>query len=188
MTNARLFAVLKLVQKKNFRCEIVFLSTFLFFSIKKRFHAKKQRFRATKKDSAPKKIFLHDHHVCLKKHCTGGGFTRSATATTQPIGGNAPSGPLSLLPVHAVRRYHLQRYHKSGRFWVHYAELVIHNRGAPSTPGGPMQRVHWRGSKVMPKCCRVGYLATLARAHAHNFICLGNRGLPSLRDLSREFV
>ena len=41
--------------------------------------------------------------------------------------------PVALFPcclVHAVRRYHLQGCHESGRFWVHYAELVFHNRGA----------------------------------------------------------
>ena len=40
----------------------------------------------------------------------------------------------------------------------------------------------------MSECCKVGYSATLAKAHVHNFICLGNRGLPSLGDLCREFI
>ena len=43
-----------------------------------------------------------------------------------------------------------------------------------------MQGVHWRGSEVVSECCKVGYLATLARGHVHKFICSGNRGLPSL--------
>ena len=34
-------------------------------------------------------------------------------------------------PVHAVRRYHVRRCHESGRFWVHYAELVFRNMGVP---------------------------------------------------------
>ena len=28
----------------------------------------------------------------------------------------------------------------------------------------------------MSECCKVGYSATLARAHVHNFICPENRG------------
>ena len=30
----------------------------------------------------------------------------------------------------------------------------------------------------MSECCKVGYSATLARAHVHNFICSENRGFP----------
>ena len=37
--------------------------------------------------------------------------------------------------VHAVSNYHLQGCHERGRFWVHYAELVFHNRAAPSELG-----------------------------------------------------
>ena len=51
-----------------------------------------------------------------------------------------------------------------------------------------MKRVHRRGSRVLSECCKVGYLATLARASVHDFICLDNEGLPSLRDLRREFI
>ena len=51
-----------------------------------------------------------------------------------------------------------------------------------------MQRVHRKGSQVLSDCCKVGYSATLARAHVHRFISLGNRGRPSLRDLCREFI
>ena len=40
----------------------------------------------------------------------------------------------------------------------------------------------------MSECCKVGYSATLARAHVHNFICSENRGLPSLGDLCREVI
>ena len=40
----------------------------------------------------------------------------------------------------------------------------------------------------MSECCKVEYSATLARAHVHNFIRSGNRGLPSLVDLCREFI
>ena len=32
----------------------------------------------------------------------------------------------------------------------------------------------------MSECCKVGYSATLARAHVHNLICSENRGYPSL--------
>ena len=54
-----------------------------------------------------------------------------------------------------------------------------------------MQRVHRRGSQVLSECCKVGYSATLARAHVHRFICSENRenrGLPSLGDLCSEFI
>ena len=40
----------------------------------------------------------------------------------------------------------------------------------------------------MSECCKLGYSATLARAHVHSFICSENRGLPSLGDLCREFI
>ena len=83
----------------------------------------------------------------------------------------------------------MQGCHECGRFWVHYAELVFHNRGVPNIrAGGPMQRVHRRGSQVMSECCKVGYSATLARAHVHNFTCSENRGFPSLGDLCREVI
>ena len=73
----------------------------------------------------------------------------------------------------------MQGCHECGRFWVHYAELVFHNRGVPLEDfGGLMQRVHRRGSQVMSECCKVGYSATLARAHVHNFICSENGGFP----------
>ena len=38
----------------------------------------------------------------------------------------------------------------------------------------------------MSECCKVGYSATLAGAHVHNFICSENRGFPSLGDLCIE--
>ena len=41
---------------------------------------------------------------------------------------------------------------------------------------------------VLSECCKVGYSATLARAHVHRFICSENRCLPSLGDLCREFI
>ena len=50
------------------------------------------------------------------------------------------------------------------------------------------RRVHRRGSHVLSECCKVGYLATLAGAHVHRFICSENTGLPSLGDLCREFI
>ena len=40
----------------------------------------------------------------------------------------------------------------------------------------------------MSKCCKVGYSATLARVHVHNFICLENNGFLSLGDLCREVI
>ena len=40
----------------------------------------------------------------------------------------------------------------------------------------------------MSECCKVGYSATLARAHVHNFICSENRGFPPLGDLCREVI
>ena len=40
----------------------------------------------------------------------------------------------------------------------------------------------------MSECCKVGYSATLARAHVHNFICSDNRGFPLLGDLCREVI
>ena len=57
-----------------------------------------------------------------------------------------------------------------------------------SFAGGPMQRVHRKGSQVLSECHKVGYSATLARAHVHRFICSEKRGLPSLGDLCREFI
>ena len=57
-----------------------------------------------------------------------------------------------------------------------------------SFAGGRMQRVHRRGSQVLSEFCKVGYSATLARAHVHRFICSENRGLPSLGDLCREVI
>ena len=81
-----------------------------------------------------------------------------------------PVAPFPCCLVHAVRRYHLQGCPESGRFWVHYVDLVFHNRDAPSGGGGgAMQRVHLKGSEVMSECCKVGYSATLARAHVCNF-------------------
>ena len=43
--------------------------------------------------------------------------------------------------------------------------------GAPDTAhaGGPMQRVHRRGSQVLSEFCEVGYSATLARAQGYSF-------------------
>ena len=41
--------------------------------------------------------------------------------------------PVALFPcclVHAVGRYPMQGCYECGRFWVHYAELVFHNRGS----------------------------------------------------------
>ena len=79
--------------------------------------------------------------------------------------------PVALFPcclVYAVRRYHLQGCHESGRFWVHYVELVL-QQGCPFGGGGPMQSIHRRGSEVMSECCKVGYSPTLARAHVHKF-------------------
>jgi hypothetical protein len=71
--------------------------------------------------------------------------------------------------------------------------FVVHGscvlqQGFCFAPGGPMQGVHLRGSEVISECYKVGYSATLARAHVHNFICSGNRGLPSLGDLSSECI
>ena len=40
----------------------------------------------------------------------------------------------------------------------------------------------------MSECCKVGYSATLARAHVHNFIRSENRGFTSLGDLCREVI
>ena len=40
----------------------------------------------------------------------------------------------------------------------------------------------------MSECCKVGYSATLAGAHVHNFICSENRGFPSLGDLWKEII
>ena len=40
----------------------------------------------------------------------------------------------------------------------------------------------------MSECCKLGYSATVARAHVHNFISSENRGFPSLRDLCREVI
>ena len=60
--------------------------------------------------------------------------------------------------------------------------------GCPFGAGGPMQRVHRRGSEVMSQCCKVVCSATLARAHVHNLICSRIRGLPSQGVLCREFV
>ena len=40
----------------------------------------------------------------------------------------------------------------------------------------------------MSECCKVGYSATVARAHVHNFICSENRGFPSLGGLCREVI
>ena len=51
-----------------------------------------------------------------------------------------------------------------------------------------MKRVHRRGSQVLSECCKVGYSATLAKAHVHHFIYSENKGLPSLEDLCREFI
>ena len=59
---------------------------------------------------------------------------------------------------------------------------------AQGVAGGRMQRVHGRRSQVLSACRKVGYSATLARAHLHRFICSENRGLPSLRDLCKEFI
>ena len=46
-----------------------------------------------------------------------------------------PVAPFPCCLVHAVRKYHSQGCHASGRFWVHYADLVFHNRVAPSELG-----------------------------------------------------
>ena len=46
-----------------------------------------------------------------------------------------------------------------------------------------MQRVHRKGSRVLSECCKVGYSATLARAHVHHFICSENRGLPAFHSI-----
>ena len=62
-----------------------------------------------------------------------------------------------------------------------------HEQGS-SFAGGRVQRVHRRGSQVLSEFCKVGYSATLARAHVHRFICSENRGLPSLGDLCREVI
>ena len=43
-------------------------------------------------------------------------------------------------------------------------------------------------NKVLSEFCKVGYSATLARAHVHRFICSENKGLPSLGDLCREVI
>ena len=40
----------------------------------------------------------------------------------------------------------------------------------------------------MSECCKVGYSATVARAHVHNFSCSENRGFPSRGDLCREVI
>ena len=40
----------------------------------------------------------------------------------------------------------------------------------------------------MSECCKVGYLATLAKAHVHNSICSENRGFPSVGDQCREVI
>ena len=64
----------------------------------------------------------------------------------------------------------------------------VSQQGCPFGAGGPMQRVHRIGSQVMSECCKVGYSATLARAHVHNVICSENRGFPSLGDLCREVI
>ena len=40
----------------------------------------------------------------------------------------------------------------------------------------------------MSECCKVGYSATLARAHVHNFICSENRRFPSQGVPSREAI
>ena len=64
------------------------------------------------------------------------------------------------------------------------AQMLSSARGA----GGPVQRVHRRGSHVLSEFCEVGYSATLARAHVHSFICSENRDLPSLGDLCREVI
>jgi len=66
----------------------------------------------------------------------------------------------------------MQGCHESGRFWVHYADLLFHKRGG----GMAVQRVHLRGPEVMSEICKVGYSATLARAHVHNLIYYWNRG------------
>ena len=64
------------------------------------------------------------------------------------------------------------------------------NRGLPSL--GDLCREFiakdHKGSRVVSECCKVGYPATLARAHLHRLICSENRGLPSLGDLCREVI
>ena len=40
----------------------------------------------------------------------------------------------------------------------------------------------------MSECCKVGYSATLARAHNHYFICSENGDFPLLGDLCREVI
>ena len=43
-------------------------------------------------------------------------------------------------------------------------------------------------SEVQSKRGKVGYSATLARAHVQRFMCSQNRGLPSLGDLCRGVI
>ena len=38
----------------------------------------------------------------------------------------------------------------------------------------------------MSQRCKVGYSATLARSHLHNFTCSDNTGFPSLKHLCKE--
>ena len=40
----------------------------------------------------------------------------------------------------------------------------------------------------MSEWCSIGYSATLARAHVHNFICSENRGFPLLREQGFSFT
>ena len=40
----------------------------------------------------------------------------------------------------------------------------------------------------MLECCKVGYLATLARAHVYNVTCSGKGSLSLPMDLCREFI
>ena len=68
------------------------------------------------------------------------------------------------------------------------AQIHLLREQGSSLTGGPTQRVHRKGSQVVSACYKVGYPATLARAHVHRFICSENRGLPSLGDLCREFI
>ena len=68
--------------------------------------------------------------------------------------------------------------------------ICSENRGLPSL-GDLCREFIAEQSKVLSECCKVGYSATLARAHVHRLICSENRenkGLPSQGDLCREFI
>ena len=55
---------------------------------------------------------------------------------------------------------------------------LLCERGS-SFAGGPIQRVHCKGSQVLSECCTLGYSATLARTHVHRYICSMNGGWSS---------